>query len=138
MFFHGLLAKFWQKIKIRLGFFMVVLLPKQVKSWFIVSRICTFYLTCALLIMVRHFFYQFRKARKIYTLPSTHDLAVGFWVSTDGREVALPSFFDILRFYLNQFNRATGLAPRVWLLSSSFHYARYTNLATERGSLWYQ
>ena len=32
MFFHGLLAKFWQKIMIKLSFFTNILLPEQVKK----------------------------------------------------------------------------------------------------------
>ena len=46
MFFHGLFAKFWQKIKIELSFFTDILLPEQVKKLVhSVQESAPFYLT---------------------------------------------------------------------------------------------
>ena len=81
-----------------LRFFTDILLPKQVKTIqklvHGVTNLLPFYLRCCLAHLSFAVFPPVSEKReKIYTLSSTHDFALGFWVGTHGRVAALPSFF---------------------------------------------
>ena len=74
-FLHGLLAKFWQKIKIELSFFMDILLPEQVKKLVhTVHESAPFYLTQAWFIFCPPVFHPFQKREKFYTFCHLHTI----------------------------------------------------------------
>ena len=91
---------------------MDILLLEQVKKC---SRICTFLSNAGL---AHPLFASFplvsEKREKLTLLPSTHDLAVGFWATLRAEKLHRAVSFDIFGFILIK-------EQQVWLLASSFH-----------------